>query len=197
LTGSVQSLSLENRERRSRSSLQSQDVKNRIAIAASHTDADTSMKLQQMDEDVILLEQQAELLVQELESRDVSISELTAELKSKLDYVTTLHHKSKRIMQEKNMSEQKLLESVEKSVHYKQLAHDLNSRLNDLQVVQSTMTSKANVIKSDNGDLKKRNDELQDEVCRLSILNSNENQLIVHLIKLDLMCISSFCFMSR
>jgi arginine deiminase len=122
------------------------------------------------------LEQQAELLVEELDnanrclsSRDNCISELTEELQSKLNFVKSLSNKNTRLSDEKRASEQTLLESLEQVASSKNLADDLTKRLKELERHQSSIVSESNIAKSERKESEQRNDELHDEVSSLYI----------------------------
>lgn len=139
-----------------------------------HDSNGTIQKLQ-LEEDKDLLEEQAELLVKELDhanqciaSRDKSMTELTEELQSKLAYVKSLDEKSKQQLEEKRNVERQLLESMEEAATYRQLNNDLNSKLKESERQKSTSASEASVAKAEREDLEKRNDELHDEVSSVT-----------------------------
>jgi hypothetical protein len=164
---------MENKNTRERSNLQ-EGVEN--IIQAKHDKYDGANNQLQMYEDKILLEQQAELLVEELDnanrclsSRDNCISELTEELQSKLNFVKSLSNKNTRLSDEKRASEQTLLESLEQVASSKNLADDLTKRLKELERHQSSIVSESNIAKSERKESEQRNDELHDEVSSLYI----------------------------
>lgn len=128
-------------------------------------------QLYEINEDKLLLEEQSELLVNELDhanqcisSRDKCISELTEELHSKLDSMKSLSVKNERLVDEKRVIEQHLLETIEKSAQYRNLTDDLTKKLKRIELSQSKIVMGANVNKTEKEELQQRNDELQDEV---------------------------------
>ena len=178
MTNTVQSLTVENQQLRKKSAVQEGSITDVVAKQKPYHQGDDGAVAQNVarhanikGDDILLLEQQAELLANELEAanrgiitRDEHIRELTDELRSKLDFVSTLNKKNKRLTGEKKMSEKKLLESIEKSVFYKKLADDFDASLNSLKDLQSSTVSEANAIKTDRGEIQQKNDELYQEV---------------------------------
>lgn len=182
MTGSVHTLTAENKELRKRCSTEShyttitnkkknEDITEGEMNSISSTDA----FLQQKDQDLQLLEQQADLLSQELDvanrsiqSRDESLKELTDELREKLDIVASLTKMNRRLEREKKISEQKCTEYVEKLSHYRNMTDELRAKVETLKENEALMASKTEAISADKIVMEKGNEQLHDELIQLS-----------------------------
>ncbi len=166
LTASVRNLSLENQDMRQKLRKHQHQQPHQQQRQQLQGNDNTRKNLQHnsrspnTENDKILLEQQAELLVQELDhanrsltSRDQCISELNEELQSKLNLVKSLSQTNQRLSHQKGISEQKLMDGFQDAATYRDLANDLTKRLQDLERHQSSIESEANLIKSEKKEL--------------------------------------------
>jgi len=129
----------------------------------------------QKDSDILLLEQQADLLAEELQksqefisSRDECISQLTDELRTKLDSLESLDSENKELRSQNKILEEKICDGLEQSARYKTLADFLNGRVLDLEKVQSINNIEVDKMKECTGELEVRNDELHREIIQMA-----------------------------
>jgi len=129
----------------------------------------------QKDSDILLLEQQADLLAEELQksqefisSRDECISQLTDELRTKLDSLESLDSENKELRSQNKILEEKICDGSEQSARYKTLADFLNGRVLDLEKVQSINNIEVDKMKECTGELEVRNDELHREIIQMA-----------------------------
>lgn len=168
LTGSVRNLTAENKELRLRSTIQ--------PINASAIERGVHPKNQvQKDSDILLLEQQADLLAEEVQksqefisSRDECISQLTDELRTKLDSLESLNNENNELLSKNIILEEKICDGIEQSAHYKTLSSDLKGRVLDLEKVQSINKIEIDKMKDSMDELEDRNDELHREILQMA-----------------------------
>ena len=182
LTKSFRNLATEKKDLRLRPTTQRDHTgANKIAVQSQH-----QVEQLQKEHDVVLLEQQADLLTEELHnaqqsklSRDECISNLTDELRTKLDSVELLNRKYLQQDKESRMLEAKLIGCMEQSARYKTLADNLHTRVEDLENVKFNMALEVDGMKISKAELQGCNDDFHNQMIELALsLQEGQQDLV-------------------
>jgi hypothetical protein len=157
---------------------ENENLRNRLVQSLPSKKADSNemstrdVCTKQLLSDKHLLEEQAELLVRELNSankviasRDENISSLSNQIKNKLTIIQDLSTKVQRLLKEKGNCEKELISRIKTIAFQSNQIEDLKDSVDKLKNGQTHMLSKTECVRMDKHYLEVENEALTRKVC--------------------------------